>query len=54
MIAVKNGAMTTATAAMMIVQKARTLGNFVNANQIIPYAVDQTFYLKLSDALIFF
>ena len=54
MIAVKNGAMTTVTAAMMIVWKARAPGNFVNADQIMPYAADQTFYLKLSDALIFF
>jgi len=54
MIAAKNGAVTTATAAMMTVRKARAPGNFVNADQIMPYAADQTFYLKLSDALIFF
>ena len=54
MIATKNGTVTTATAAMMTVWKARAPGNFVNANQIMPYATDQTFYLKLSDALIFF
>ena len=54
MIAVKNDAVTTATATMMTVRKARALGNFVNADQIIPYAADQMFYLKLSDTLIFF
>ena len=54
MIAAKNGAMTTTTAAMMTVRKARAPGNFVNADQIMPYAANQTFYLKLSDALIFF
>ena len=54
MIAAKNGAVTTMTAAMMIVRKARAPGNFVNADQIMSYATDQTFYLKLSDALIFF
>ena len=54
MIATKNGAVTTVTAAMMTVWKARVPGNFVNADQTMPYAVDQTFYLKLSDALIFF
>ena len=54
MIAMKNGAVTTATAAMMTVRKARAPGNFINADQIMPYAADQTFYLKLSDALIFF
>ena len=47
-------AVTTATTAMTTVQKARAPGNFVNADQIMPYAADQTFYLKLSDALIFF
>ena len=46
--------MTTMTVAMMIVQKARAPGNCVNANQIMPYAADQTFCLKLSHALIFF
>jgi len=54
MIAAKNGAVTTMTAAMMTVWKARAPGNFVNANQITPYAVDQMFCLKLSHALIFF
>ena len=51
MIAAKNGAVTTATASMMT---ARAPGNFVNADQIMPYATDQTFCLKLSHALIFF
>jgi len=54
MIATKNGTVTTTTTAMMTVQKARVPSNFVNADQIMPYAADQTFYLKLSDALIFF
>ena len=40
MIAAKNGAVTTATAAIMTVRKARAPGNFVNANQITPYAAD--------------
>ena len=53
-IATKNDAMTTATAAMTTVRKARAPGNFVNADQITPYATDQTFGLKLSHALIFF
>ena len=46
MIAVKNGAITTAIAAMTIGQKVQELGDFVD--------VDQTFCLKLSHALIFF
>ena len=54
MIVVKNGAVTTVTVAMTTVRKARGLGNFVNADQITPYAIDQTFCLKLSHALIFF
>ena len=54
MIAAKNGAVTTATFAMTIVRKARASGNFINADQITPYAADQTFCLKLSHALIFF
>ena len=54
MITATNGAVTTTTAAMMTVRKARAPGNFVNADQIMPYAADQTFYLKLSDTLIFF
>ena len=45
MIVAKNDAMTTVTAAMTTVQKARGPGNFVNANQIMPYAADQTFCL---------
>ena len=52
MIIVKIDAMTTMTAAMMTVRKARGLGNFFNADQIMPYAADQTFCLKLSRALI--
>ena len=48
MIATKNSAVTTATVAMTTVRKARAPGNFVNANQITPYAADQTFCLKLS------
>ena len=51
MIAAKNGAVTTATASMMT---ARAPSNFINADQITPYATDQTSYLKLSHALIFF
>ena len=54
MIVAKDGAVTTATAAMTTVRKARAPGNFVNANQITPYAADQTFCLKLSHALLFF
>ena len=54
MIAVKNGAVTTVTATMTIVRKAQGPGNFVNTNQITPYAADQMFCLKLSHALIFF
>ena len=54
MIITKNDAMTTTTAAMMIVRKARGPGNFVNTDQITPYAADQTFCLKLSHTLIFF
>jgi len=54
MIVAKNGAVTTATAAMTTVRKAQGPGNFVNADQITPYAADQTFCLKLSHALIFF
>ena len=45
MIAAKNGAVTTATASTTT---ARVPGSFVNADQITPYAADQTFYLKLS------
>ena len=51
MIAATNGAVTTATASMTT---ARVPGNFVNADQITPYAADQTSCLKLSHALIFF
>ena len=51
MIAAKNCTMTTATASMMT---ARVPGNFINADQITPYATDQTSCLKLSHALIFF
>ena len=47
-------AVTTATITMTTVRKARGPGNFVNADQITPYAADQTFYLKLSHVLIFF
>ena len=54
MIAAKNGAVTTATAAMTTVWKARGPSNFVYVDQITPYATDQTFYLKLNHALIFF
>ena len=54
LIAAKNGAMTTATVAMTTGWKARAPGNFVNADQITPYAADQTFCLKISRALIFF
>ena len=54
MIVVKNDAVTTATAAMTTVWKARGPDNFVNANKITPYAIDQMFCLKLSHALIFF
>ena len=54
MIAAKNGAVTTATAAMMTVRKARGPDNFVNANQMTPCAADQIFCLKLSRPLIFF
>ena len=54
MIIAKNGAVTAATAAMTTVRKARAPGNFVNADQITPYAADQTLCLKLSHALIFF
>ena len=54
MIVAKNGAVTTVTATMTIVRKAQGPGNFVNADQITPYAADQTFCLKLSHALIFF
>ena len=54
MIAAKNDAMTTATAAMTIVRKARASGNFINADQITPYVADQTLRLKLSHVLIFF
>ena len=50
MIAMKNSAVTTTTTFMMI---ARAPVNFVNADQITPYAIDQTFCLKLSHALIF-
>ena len=53
MIAAKNGTVTTTTAAMMTVRKARGPGNFVNADQITPYTTDQMFCLKLSHALIF-
>ena len=51
MIVAKNGAMTTVTASMTT---ARAPSNFINADQITPYTADQTFYLKLSHALIFF
>ena len=54
LIAAKNGAMTTATVTMTIGWKARAPGNFINADQITPYAADQTFCLKISHALIFF
>ena len=40
MIIMKNGAVTTATAATTKVRKARGPGNFVNADQITPYAAD--------------
>ena len=53
-ITARNGAETTATVAMTTVQKARGPGNFINADQITPYAADQTFCPKLSHALIFF
>ena len=46
--------MTTMTATMMTVPKARGPGNFIHADQITPYVADQTFCLKLSYALIFF
>ena len=42
MIAAKNGAITIATATMMIGQKARGLGNFVDADQMMSYVADQT------------
>ena len=51
LIAAKNGAVTTTTASMTT---ARAPGKFVNADQITPYATDQTFCLRLSHALIFF
>ena len=54
MIAAKNGAVTTATAAIMTVRKAQAPDNFVNVDQITPYVTDQAFCLKLSHALIFF
>ena len=54
MIAAKNGAVSTATTVMTTVRKARAPGNFVNADQITPYTVDQAFCLKLSHALLFF
>ena len=53
-IACRIAIMTTVTAVMMIDQKARGPGNFINADQITPYAADQTFCLKLSHALLFF
>ena len=40
MITTKNGAMTTAIAAMTTGRKARGPGNFVNADQITSYTVD--------------
>ena len=54
MIAAKNYIVTTVTAATTIGRKARGPSNFINADQITPYAADQTFCLKLSHALIFF
>ena len=42
--------MTTATAAMMTARKARAPGNFINADQIMPYISDQTLLLKGSRA----
>ena len=51
MIAAKNGAVTTVTTSMTTAQAP---GNFINADQITPYAADQTFCLKLSHTLIFF
>ena len=42
--------MTTATAAMTTARKARAPGNFVNADQIMPYIADQTLLLKGSRA----
>ena len=45
MIAAKNGAVTTAIASITTV---RAPSNFVNTDQITPYAADQTFCLKLS------
>ena len=41
MITAKNGAVTTTTAAMMTVRKARAPGNFVNADQIMSYATNR-------------
>ena len=54
LIAAKNDAMTTATAAMTIGWKARGPGNFIDTDQLTPYTIDQTFCLKLSHALMFF
>ena len=54
MIAAKNGTVTTTIAAMTTVQKAQAPSNFINADQITPYATDQMFCPKLSHALIFF
>jgi hypothetical protein len=53
-IAVKNGAVITATAAMMTVWKAQGSGNFINADQTTSYTTDQMFCLKLSHTLTFF
>ena len=43
LIDAKNGAMTTTIAAMTIGWKTRGPRNFINADQITPYAIDQTF-----------
>jgi len=48
MIAAKNGAVTTATAAMTIVQKAQGPGNFINADQTFLSKANARFNILLN------